>query len=147
MLFFFSPPLQFLIETGKINILFRKPDLLRESYCKSPSNTAKMQPKVSLPFFFYTLMKQSFNKRPKCLSRAHLCPQLCLTNSIFLKIFPLVKIRPHYTVWIITFCSGGISGSVNLLHILIRCSGAHPPSALTGGCALPSPSPETRAAC
>lgn len=50
---FFSPPQQFLIEKGKNNILFRKPDLLRENYCKSPSNTAKMQPKVSLPFFFF----------------------------------------------------------------------------------------------
>lgn len=55
MLFFLSPPpQQFLIETGKINILFRKPDLLRENYCKSPSNTAKMRPKVSLLFFFFT---------------------------------------------------------------------------------------------
>lgn len=139
------PPPPFLIETGKIII-----DLSTENYDKSPSNRVKVQPKVSLPFFFYTYMKQSFNNRPKCLPRAHLCPQPCLTNSIFLKIIPLVKIRPHYTVWIITFCSGGISGSVNLLHILIRCSGAHTRPARTGGCALPSAplssSPEKRAA-
>lgn len=52
-MFFLFP--QFLIERGKINIFFHKPDLSAENYYKSPFNTVKVQPKVSLTFFFFFL--------------------------------------------------------------------------------------------
>lgn len=48
--FFF--PTEFLIGKKKINILFHKPSSI-ENYYKSPSNTVKVQAKVSLLIFLH----------------------------------------------------------------------------------------------